>query len=404
VLQELQTQSSVTADQKPYRPYGGAREIFYAQDAEILFDGPAGTGKTRAICEKSHYLAQRVSNIRILWLRKTRVSMTESVLVTFEQHVLPTGHKFTRGIHRRQRAAYSYPNGSEIVLGGLDNVDRIMSTEYDMVCVFEATEITQDDWEKLSSRLRNYKLPFQQQIADCNPAHPQHWLIVRANDGRMRRVLSRHEDNPTIRQEYLDKLNNLSGHRRARLYLGLWQAAEGLVYPEMDSCFCDPIDPPIGGFYGGMDFGYNDPFVALAATIYQGEDKRQHIYIYYERYLSKHLMDAHAGAVPTEPIYYADPSRPDSIQEMRRAGIRCVPAMNDILIGINAVNARIDSGTLHISNDCRALIAESQAYHYPEDKATEKPIDEFNHAMDALRYLVMGVDKGKVARMREAAG
>jgi phage terminase large subunit len=89
---------------------------------------------------------------------------------------------------------------------------------------------------------------------------------------------------------------------------------------------------------------------------------------------------------------------------MRRAGIRCVPAMNDILIGINAVNARIDSGTLHISDRCKALKAECEAYHYPDDKSTEKPVDEFNHAMDALRYLVMGVDKGKVARMREAAG
>jgi phage terminase large subunit len=389
---------------QPYEPRGGARKLLACHDAEILFCGPAGTGKTRAVCEKSHILAQEIPGIRILWVRKTRVSMTQSVLVTFENHVLPANHAFKRGCRREQRASYIYPNGAEIVLGGLDNVDRIMSTEYDVACVFEATEITADDWEKIGTRLRNGKIGFQQAIADCNPAHPQHWLIQRARAGLMTSIESKHSDNPVCTDEYLARLDALTGHRRARLYLGLWQAAEGLVYPDMGNCFIEHADAPTGAFYGGMDFGYNDPFVALAATVYTAEDRRQHIYVWYERYISKTLMDAHAAAVPTEPVYYADPSRPDSIQEMRRAGIRCVPAMNDILIGINAVNARIDSGTLHISDRCKALKAECEAYHYPDDKSTEKPVDEFNHAMDALRYLVMGVDKGKVARMREAAG
>ena len=75
-----------------------------------------------------------------------------------------------------------------------------------------------------------------------------------------------------------------------------------------------------------------------------------------------------------------------------------------VLVGIDAVNARIKSGTLRISTRCTALRAEAQSYRYPTDKITETPIKEMDHAIDALRYLVMGVDRRRVAaRPQDAA-
>src|SRR6185295_13090648 len=97
---------------RPYTPHGAAREMFYSRDEEILLDGPAGTGKSRAILEKFHLCCMKYPGIRALILRKTRESMTESVLVTFEERVLPEGSPLMAGASRANRGSYDYHNGS----------------------------------------------------------------------------------------------------------------------------------------------------------------------------------------------------------------------------------------------------------------------------------------------------
>ncbi len=396
------TQTHFPADARAYRPRGAAERLFYCRDREVLIDGPAGTGKTRACLEKVHLLAQEIPKLRALLVRKTRTSMTQSVLVTFEEKVLPAGSHLSKGPQRWYRHSYRYPNGAEVVTGGLDNVERIMSSEYDIIVVFEATEITENDWEMLLTRLRNHVLPFQQQIADCNPSHPRHWLIERARQKKMTRLPSRHEDNPSLTSEYLEGLAQLSGHRRSRLFEGVWAAAEGLVYPAWESAFRDHFDPSAGRLTGGIDFGWTNPFAALGGVYFAAGGSAGTIYVWYERYRTKTLLRDHAAALPADHLWEADPSAPQQIAELRRAGHRVRPAANDIVIGINAINARIEDGTLLISRRCRALAAEMSAYQYGPDGASEQPLDEFNHACDALRYLVMGIDRGRVAAGRIA--
>jgi phage terminase large subunit len=244
-----------------YRPSGGALALILCQDPEVLIEGPAGTGKTRACLEYINYLCEEHSNLRVCIARKTRKSMSESVLQTFEDHVLGPGHPAKVGsAGRHNRQFYTYPNGSHIVLGGLDNPDRIMSTEYDVIYVAEATETTVEDWEKLNTRLRNKRLPWQQGIADCNPGSQYHWLNQRANQGRMTRILSRHDDNPHVDEAYLMKLRNLTGARRERLYLGHWVSEEGLVYPNWDPAKHIVRDlPEMRWHFASVDWGYRNP-------------------------------------------------------------------------------------------------------------------------------------------------
>jgi phage terminase large subunit len=130
------------------------------------------------------------------------------------------------------RQSYNYPNGSNIVVGGLDDSQRVMSTEYDMIYVMEAIETTENDWENLTTRLRNGVMPYQQIIADTNPDSPTHWLKVqRANKGLTRMIECRHEDNPVLYDRakgewtkaglvYIDTLDRLTGPRKDRLRLG----------------------------------------------------------------------------------------------------------------------------------------------------------------------------------------
>ena len=114
---------------------------------------------------------------------------------------IATGTVVYYGGSKEEPAQYRFKNGSKVVIGGLDKSTRIMSTEYDIVYVQEATEISLDDLEMIKTRLRNWKISFQQLLMDCNPAGDKHWLKLRCNDKLCKLIESRHEDNPRLFNE-----------------------------------------------------------------------------------------------------------------------------------------------------------------------------------------------------------
>src|SRR5690348_14956184 len=102
-----------------YKARGAALKLWTDRRPEVLVSGPAGTGKSRACLEKIHACCLRWPGCRWLIVRKTRESLTESALVTFEEKVLPESSPIKAGPQRRLRQAYRYANGSEVVVGGL---------------------------------------------------------------------------------------------------------------------------------------------------------------------------------------------------------------------------------------------------------------------------------------------
>lgn len=386
-----------------YKAYGGARELWKCREIEILYDGPAGTGKTRAVCEKADAIARRWPNSRILFIRKTRASLTESVLVTYESKVLPQKSLIKSGQKRSHRQSYPYPNGSIIVTGGLDNVDRIMSTEYDLICLFEATEATEDDWQKLLTRLRNNVLPFQQAIADCNPSNPKHWLKVRSDNGFIHRISSRHEDNPSITPQYIETLKKLTGHRRARLFEGKWCAAEGLVYDMWDeSKFVKKPDNfiPVRTIVG-IDEGYTNPCSKHLYHI----DNDGRMYVVTEDYkrgqLEKDVVDCvkkwYTENAKTFEAAVIDPSAAKLIAALRNESIPVREANNSIFDGIKAVQERFQIAgdgkpRIYIDPGCKHMIDEIEGYSWKENKDgshIDRPVKENDHACDELRYVSM---------------
>jgi len=414
------TTATAPTDRNTYEPRGAARELWHTRDPETLIVGPAGTGKTRGLLELIHAMAEKYRGSRHLITRKTRASMTESVLVTYEQKVLPEGHACRdNGAGRAHRQSYTYPNGSVIVVGGLDNPDRIMSTEYDTATVFEATEATEDDIEKLNTRLRNGVMPYQRLFLDCNPGHPSHWINRRANAGQLKRLISRHADNPTVTPAYLALLANLTGARRARLFEGKWAAAEGMVYAGFDSAV-HVIDAMPTGWeswpkYRSIDFGFNDPFVCL-----WGSDSGEALYVYREIYMSRRLVEDHArqivalSAGESHARTVADHDREDR-ETLHRYGVQTEPATKDIETGLEAVKSRLRIGAngkprLYVLRSAlverdaaiddlkrpTSIADEWDAYLYTQKReggAKDQPVDKDNHAMDALRYLVMACDE-----------
>lgn len=309
-----------------YTPRGGCKEVMESRAPEVLISGSAGTGKSRACLEKIHMMCMLTPGTKALILRKTLASLGSSALATWRKFVVPEatamGEVVYYGGSKEEPAQYRYRNGSSVVIGGLDKATRVMSTEYDIIYVQEATEITLDDLEMILTRLRNWNISFQQLLMDCNPAGDKHWLKLRADEGLVKLIESRHEDNPRLFDiviaedgtvtynvtergaKYIAILDKLTGVRYKRLRLGLWVSAEGIVYEEFDpavhvlSWAYDENDeriplPEEWARYWVIDFGYRNPFVLKCYAI--GDDGE--VYMYREIYMTGRIVSEHVKTI-----------------------------------------------------------------------------------------------------------
>lgn len=422
-----------------YEPFGAARELFFARDPEVVLDGPAGTGKSRSLLEKLNALAIKYPGMRALMVRKTRASLTDTTLVTWEEHVKPACD--TENQQRKVRSSYRYPNRSEIVVGGMDKMIKIMSSEYDVIAAFEATEFFEEDWEAFTTRLRNGVMPYQQLLADCNPGPPTHWLNQRMLRGMTRRIICRHEDNPRLftrdgtltkyGEDYISKLDNLTGVRYQRLRKGQWVAAEGMVYSSWDDKLnlVDHFNPPDEWRrIRVIDFGYTNPFTCQWWAI----DPDGRMYLYREIYMTQRLVEDHARQIKefsegeTYEATITDHDAEDRATLEKHLGDETIAAYKAVSPGIQAVEARIRPAAdgkprLFYMRDTlvetdqnlierkkpASTYEELPGYVYPTSRGkTEKeaPVKENDHGMDTKRYAVAYVDQlGRDAEPSAAA-
>jgi phage terminase large subunit len=417
--------------QRAYQPHGAALALLYDRAPEVLLSGPAGTGKSRACLEKLHICATKYARMRGLIVRKTRESLSEAALVTYEDKVLPEGSRIAEGPRRNFRQVYTYPNRSQLIVGGLDKASKIMSTEYDVIYVQEAIELELADWLALTTRLRNSIMPYQQIIADCNPDSPMHWLWQRTQSGMTALHHSRHEDNPRLFRggvlteegrvyiERLDRLGHynpdtdrIEGTEYARLRLGQWVQASGLVY---DVWSDGPSDGNVteeaeyiedgGSIYWACDDGYAgerdartghfsaDSHPRVFLLVQERGDGR--LCVFWEDYRVKALADRHIADVAALPYpapdYVAlDSSAAELRGRLQQAGhyTRGKPARVDESIKATRRMLAPDMNGVRrilVHPRCKHLRAELASYRY--DPQTESPVKQWDHGPDALRYL-----------------
>ena len=428
-----------------YQPIGSARKLFAAKDPEVLLSGPAGTGKSRACLEKLHAMCLMNPGMRAVLLRKTATSLTSTALVTFREHVakeaIDSGEVRFFGGSSQEASVYKYANGSTITVGGMDKATRIMSSEYDIAYVQEATELTEDDWEAITTRLRHGKVSFQQIIADCNPDVPYHWLKQRCDAEKTRIIYCSHEDNPRLYSAekqtwtpegsaYIDRLGNLTGVRLERLRYGRWAAADGLIYDNWDGerhlrppfTIFPPVEWPRDW---SIDFGFTNPFVCQFWAI----DPDGRLILYREIYHTKKLVEDHAETIrnlqkirgheeppPVAVICDHDAEGRATLEE--KLGISTIAAHKSVLEGIEAVKSRMkiqEDGKprIMIARDAvverdpelvdakKPTCTQEEILSYTWTRVTshdtmkipkETPRKADDHGMDAMRYLVSAVD------------
>jgi len=412
---EVRAANEAQPAEKHYRPYGAALDLMRCTSREVLLAGAAGTGKSRACLEKLNLVCMQLP-VRCAIVRKTRKSITQSAMVTMETKVLPQPNAVM--FHTGDQE-YRYPSGARIVVAGLDDAEKLASTEFDLVYVNEATELEADDWGMLLRGLRNGVLPYQQIMADCNPGPPDHWLKQRCDSGRTTLLESRHEDNPSLTPEYMTALDSLTGWQYQRLRMGLWVAAEGMYFEEWDPNIHIVPDREIPAEWPKwlcVDYGFAAPFCCLWLT---REPETRQIYVYRELYASGIRDEQQAEAIVRATgdeqlqLRVLDPSMFNARTEMQRPSIAHVYAANGVWPVYPGMNSRKQGWAImrralasekaplgHVQVPPRLRVLEGRApnlvrtlpslVHDPLDP--EDVADALNgtktedHAPDALRY------------------
>ena len=314
------------------------------------------------------------------------------------------------------------PTGQKILFRGLDDPMSITSitVEHGHLCwcwFEEAFQVmNEDDFNKIDMSIRG-ELPkgyFKQITLSFNPWSEKHWLKKRFFDAKDEDVLAittnytcnefLGEDDKKIFNKM--KINN---PRRYNIEgLGNWGIAEGLVYDKFEELEFD-IDEikkrrNIKSAFG-LDFGYtNDPTAFIASLIDLDSNE---IFIFDEHYQkamsNKDITNMIKYKGYSKETIVGDSSEPKSIDDIKRNGIYRIKGAKKgkdrILNGIQY----IQDFKIYVHPKCENTIIELSNYVWDtkEGNVINKPIDDYNHLMDALRYSLEDVRLGGVKFNRD---
>lgn len=312
------------------------------------------------------------------------------------------------------------PTGQKILFRGLDDPLKVTSitVEVGSLCrlwIEEAYEIMSEEaFDRLDESIRG-QLPkgmYHQVVLTFNPWSDRHWLKKRFFDEPSKNVLAMTTNymcNEFLSEADLVLFEEMKKNpRRYRTAgLGEWGIVEGLVYENWEERVFDvheiSIRPSVRSAFG-MDFGYvNDPstlFCGLVDTV------AREIYVFDEMYekgmSNEDILSKVSRMGYSKERIKADSAEPKSITYLRKAGLTRIRAAKKGPDSIRAGISIIQDYKIIIHPRCVNFITEISNYTWDKDKfdnAINKPIDDFNHLMDAMRYAMEEFDGRKGVRI-----
>lgn len=299
-------------------------------------------------------------------------------------------------------------NGTIFKCLGLDDAEKIKGFSEVSDCLLEeSTEFTVEDIELIDGTIRSvsYSLPLQIYFL-FNPISKVNWVykyfgfdtgIVPPNTFILK---TNYLDNPFLSQDYIERMENMRITNPSRWQieaLGDFVSLDKLVYSNWREEEFNHTEIK-GELLVGLDFGFVNDVSALTASILDEENKK--LYIFKEWGDINKTNDELAAIISSlgfaKSTIIADAAEMKSIEEIRRKGITrikpCVKGPDSIIHGIQ----RLQQYEIIVHPSCREVITELENYSWTKDKKTNeyinKPVDNFNHYLDALRYSLQCVD------------
>lgn len=341
---------------------------------------------------------------RLSIVRATLPAIKGSVYVDFKEILLRLGVWNDKAMNKSEMI-YTFGNGSWVEFFSTDNEQKLRGRKRDILFVNEANELSFIEWQQLKMRTTKYT------ILDYNPSFSdEHWICSVNADHRTYHFISTYKDNPFLEQSIIEEIESLQYKNQSlwQVYgLGMQAVVEGLIFRNVE--YVDDIPRQVRKRWRGMDFGFTNDPTAIVTVGVDGDNLYIDEVAYATQMLSSDIIRTlKAQDEPLEVI--AESADPRLIQEIYRAGINIHP--------VKKFQGSVDAGIqkmlqykLHITKRSANIIKEQKNYTYRQDKEGKwlnEPIDAYNHAMDAVRYVVMQkllggerkpLDKRRIARL-----
>lgn len=399
---------------------GGYGKFWNFKGRYCVCKGSRGSKKSKTTALWHIYNMMKYPEANTLVVRKTERTVKDSVFADLRWAIDRLGvNDFWK--HTTNPLELTYiPTGQKIIFRGFDDPLKITSITVPKgsLCwcwIEEAYEITkEEDFDMLNESIRG-QVPeglFKRFTITFNPWTDKHWLKKRFFD------TPDNEDKMTLTTNYMcNEWLDEADHRmfeemkknRPKRYrvagLGEWGIIDGIIYEnwieeEFDVQELLQKKPHLKPVFG-LDFGYTNDPTAFVCGLVDGEKKI--IYVFDEMYQK---------ALTNEMIYekilnmgfakekiIADSAEPKSIDRLYELGLRRIRKARKGRDSVNNGIAYMQEFNMVIHPKCVNFITEISNYVWDEDKfghKVNKPIDDFNHGLDALRYAMLEYNRGSL--------
>lgn len=339
------------------------------------------------------------ANTRLSVVRKTLPAIRGSVLYDFKDILVRLGIWADANFNKSEMI-YTFPNGSFVEFFSTDQEQKLRGRKRDILFVNEANELSFVEWQQLAMRTAQFK------ILDYNPSFSEdHWIMKLNEESGVYHFVTTYRDNPFLEQTIIDEIESLQRKSPTlwQIYgLGKRAIVEGIVFPRIEQVAEFP-DWCKSEFIG-IDFGYtNDPTAIVKVGYAVNADDEECLFIdeicYRTRMTTGDICDA---LRPYRNMTIdAESADPRLIDEIHKSGARIYPVKKGTG-SIEAGIARMHTFRIFVTARSLNVLKEFRNYTYAQDKEgrwLNIPIDAYNHAIDAVRYVVMSelmsVPRGK---------
>lgn len=370
------------------------------------------------------YNLMKYKDANLLVIRKTFRTLKDSCFSELKWAVSRLGVEHLWEFKHSPLEATYIPTGQKIYFRGLDDPLKVTSITVDKGClcwmwIEEGYEImNESDFDMLDESIRG-EVPaelFKQITITFNPWNERHWLKHRFFDEEVGKdsngsPIYKERKNPVsddgdilaittnyLCNEFLDesdrrifeRMKQTNRRRYLTAGLGGWGVVQGLIFDNWKEEKFTISDVRNYKTVCGLDFGYtNDPTAFIIAFL-DLENKRLFVYdeLYETGLSNKRIAERIVNMGYGKERIKADSAEPKSIDELNSLHLRVKGAKK----GKDSINNGIQwiqDLEIIIHPRCTNFLTEISNYTWSEDKfgkTLNKPVDDFNHLMDAMRY------------------
>lgn len=355
-----------------------------------VHQGGTRSGKTYAICQYLIWLLVETKDnpLVISIVRKTLPALKGSVQRDFME-IAEAVNMFNDGaVFNKVESQFLY-NGHLVEFLSVDDSQKIRGRKRNIAFLNEANELNIEDFRQINMRTTDYL------ILDFNPSDPVHWIydeIIPRDDCDT--WITTYRDNKFLSKDLVFEIERMrerdpdywrvfgEGQKAvftARQIFNNWTFKPLSEFPEFDRNMEGVV---------GLDFGYTNDPTAAAYIIRKGDTIYIHELIYKTGLTNSDIVDELKRLGYDQTLIYYDAAEPKSGEEMKRLGMYVKAAVK----GTGSVNAGISllkEFDIVVSQESKNIIKEYHSYYWEELRdgtIINKPMDRFNHAMDAIRY------------------